>query len=216
MTKISDLILEDNGDVLGRMLDHVFITSLTNGTLPEGAYHRYLVYEGAFVETAISIFAFATAKAPDLEARRWMVGVQDALVREQIPYFDAYYARFRIDTDIPMPRDVCAFDEGMLKIAQEGDFLEIVTSMFAAEWMYWTWCSRAARADIADPHIRQWIDLHADSSFEAQARWLKFAIDRYAEPGDRPRLSALFGHVTELEISFHTAPLIKQTEGADA
>ena len=93
-----------------------------------------------------------------------------------------------------------AFDRGMLEIARQGSFTDIVTAMFAAEWMYWTWCSRAASREIADPHIRRWVDMHADEAFAAQARWLKTMIDRHAGPGDLARLSAIFGRVTELEI----------------
>ncbi|WGH79605.1 TenA family protein [Jannaschia ovalis] len=214
MTALSDLILADNVEGLDRMLDHPFVRGIEDGTLPAGAYHRYLVYEGAFVETAIAIFAYATAKAPDLAAKRWLIGVQDALAREQMPYFEEIFAALGVDTGISIPDAVRAFDDGMLRIARDGDFAEIVTAMFAAEWMYWTWCSRAASRPIADPHIRRWVELHAGADFEAQARWLKAAIDDRAIPADRARLSAVFGHVTALEIAFHDAPLAPETQDA--
>ena len=208
MSLLSDLILEDNADVLARMLTHPFVQAIADGTLPEGVYHRYLVYEGAFVDTAISIFAYATAKAPDLEAKRWLIGVQDALVRDQMTYFEQSFDELGVETGITIPEAVRAFDQGMIDLARDGDFTEIVTAMFAAEWMYWSWCSEAAERAIADPHVRRWVDLHADDAFAAQARWLKAAIDRYAVPRDRERLSAVFRRVTELEIDFHTAPMI--------
>ncbi|MDG4647493.1 TenA family protein [Roseibacterium sp. SDUM158017] len=216
MTALSDLILRDNAEVLARMLAHPFVRAVAEGTLPASAYHRYLVHEGAFVETAISIFAFATAKAPDLEAKRWLVGVQDALVRDQIPYFEQSFTELGVQTGIPVPEAVRAFDSGMLDLAREGDFLQIVTAMFAAEWMYWTWCSAAASREIADPHVRRWVDLHADDTFAAQARWLKAAIDRHGDPRDRERLGAVFGRVTELEIAFHDAPLAADKETSHA
>ncbi|MEM9250171.1 MAG: TenA family protein [Pseudomonadota bacterium] len=197
------------------MLAHPFIAQIEDGTLPPPAYHRYLVYEGAFVDTAISIFAYATAKAPDLDAKRWLVGVQKALAGAQMSYFEESFAALDIETGIPLPEAVRAFDSGMLEIARDGDFIEIVTAMFAAEWMYSTWCSRAAKRDIADPHIRRWVELHAEDAFAAQALWLKAAIDRYGRDADRGRLSAVFGQVTALEIAFHTAPLtFEEAKGA--
>jgi thiaminase/transcriptional activator TenA len=216
MTTLSDRILAQNGDVLGQMLGHEFVRRIAEGRLSADAYGRYLVYEGAFVETAISIFAYATAKAPNLAVKRWLVAVQQELASEQMTYFERTFAELGIDADIPVPREVTAFDGGMLEIAREGDFLEIVAAMFAAEWMYWTWCSRAAGADIADPHIRQWIDLHANEAFAAQARWLKDTIDRHGGPADLDRLSAVFRHVTELEIAFHDAPISAHPERTDA
>ncbi len=207
MTALSDAILNDNAGVLDEMLTHPFVLAIANGSLPDAAYHRYLVYEGAFVETAISIFAYATAKAPDLEAKHKLVEVQRALVRDQIPYFEKSYQSLCVAQDIALPDAVRAFDRGMLKIAEQGDFIEIVTAMFAAEWMYWTWCKAAAAQPIPTPHVREWIDLHAAPEFEAQARWLKGSIDRYAVPADLSRLCAVFKRVTELEIAFHHAPL---------
>jgi thiaminase/transcriptional activator TenA len=216
MRALSDLILEDNSEVLGRMLAHPFVRALGDGTLPPGAYDRYLVYEGAFVETAISIFAYATAKAPNLRAKRWLIGVQDALARDQMPYFERSFAELGIATDVALPPAVRAFDEGMRALARDGDFPEIATAMFAAEWMYWRWCTDAAARGIADGHVRQWVELHAGADFAAQARWLKDAVDRHGAPRDRRRLGAVFGRVMELEIAFHDAPLAVIAGRSDA
>ena len=159
------------------------------------------------METAISIYAYATAKAPDLAAKRWLIGIQDALARDQMPYFEETFADLSIEPETAIPELVQVFGQGMLEVARTGDFVEIVTAMFAAEWMYWTWCSRASECSIADPCVRRWVELHADADFAAQARWLKEAVDHHAEPEDRSRLSAVFRRVMELEIAFHHAPL---------
>lgn len=216
MTSISDQILSQNTAILEEMLSHPFITSLTQGTLSEAAYHRYLVYEGAFVETAISIFAHATLKATDLSDKRWLIDVQKALAQDQMTYFEDSFAACSIDTAIPIPRAVSDFDCGMLEIAQKGHYADILTAMFAAEWMYWTWCSRAALGKIANTHMRRWVDLHADEAFAAQARWLKQSIDRHADSEDLSRLSHVFARVIELEIAFHTAPLDAEEARAHA
>ena len=41
MSKVSDLILEENVDILGRMLNHPFVNAIFDGSLPADAYHRY-------------------------------------------------------------------------------------------------------------------------------------------------------------------------------
>lgn len=216
MTLLSDRILSENAAILQRMLTHPFVEAMANGTLPAPAYRRYLVYEGAFVETAIAIFAHATIKAPDLEAKRWLIGVQRALADEQMAYFEQSYAELGIDRSIAIPAAVVAFDRGMLRIAETGDFAELITAMFAAEWMYWTWCARVAAMPVADAHRRRWVEMHAGADFAAQARWLKESIDRHAGPDDFRRLSAVFARVTELEIAFHHAPLDRIAEGSGA
>lgn len=216
MTSISDQILSRNAPLLEQMLAHPFVTQISDNTLPKEAYHRYLVFEGAFVETAISIFALATLKAPDLKSKRWLIGVQQALANDQMAYFEETFEALGIDADILVPSAVTEFDQGMLEIAQRGDFLDIVTAMFAAEWMYLQWCRRAAGQTMRDTHVRRWVDLHADADFAAQAHWLKDTIDRHAHADDLERLAALFGRVTELEIAFHSAPFETAQENTDA
>lgn len=206
----SERLLADNAAVFEAMVGHRFVTDIATDRLPAPVFDRYLAYEGAFVETAVRIFAFAVAKAPDVEAQRHLIAVLDALAHGQIGYFETTFAARGIHPaahDLSHPA-VAAFRDGMLAIASGGGYLDIVTAMFAAEWMYWTWCRATAPSPLADPHIREWVDLHAADDFAAQARWLRDQID--AAGPDLPesemaRLSRLFGHVLDLEIAFHEA-----------
>jgi thiaminase/transcriptional activator TenA len=207
---LSDDILQANEGILNEMLTHRFVEDICADRLPPDVFQRYIAYEGAFVETAISIFAYAVARAPDMEARRWMIGVLDTLANEQIPYFEERYQTLGIAAFADLPPQAAAFDGGMHELAKQGDFLEIATAMFAAEWMYWSWSKRATTCHISNPDLKAWIALHVDKTFAAQALWLKQAIDRYSSANDMQRLSAIFAKVTRLEIGFHHAPYIAQ------
>lgn len=207
---LSERILRENAAVFEEMVNHRFVTDIENDRLLDTVFDRYLVYEGAFVDTAISIFALAAAKAVTIEQKRWLIGVLDALANQQIAYFERTLAARGIDAaqfDLTEPR-VEAFRAGMLEIAERGGFLDSVVAMYAAEWMYWTWSKRAAAASIADPLVREWVAMHVDDAFAAQAKWLKEQIDA-ADAGldeaKRTRLSAIFGRVQALEIAFHDA-----------
>jgi thiaminase/transcriptional activator TenA len=175
-------------------------------------FRRYVVYEHAFVETAILIFAQALLKAPDLTARRWLCGVLHGLSGEQLSYFDRAFAALNVAPQAPgngLPAFVSAFDRGMLQVAETGSYLDILTIMLAAEWMYATWCGRAHQTPISDPEIADWVRLHVTPKFLAQADWLKTQLDTAAPHVDEARfkrLSGLFGHALRLEIDFHTAP----------
>jgi thiaminase/transcriptional activator TenA len=149
-------------------------------------------------------------KAPGIAEQRWLIGVPKALAEDQIGYFEETFSRLGIEPasfDLSQP-SVAAFRIGMLRIADDGDYPDIVTAMFAAEWMYWHWCTRASMCPISDPVLRRWVDLHAEEAFADQARWLKREVDRAGEVPDelrRRRLSAIFGTALRLEIDFHTA-----------
>lgn len=210
---LSAQILRENTQVLDKMLSHRFVEDIKADRLPKDVFERYLVFEGAFVDTAISIFAFAAAKAENIAQKRWLIGVLDALANQQIAYFEKTYADRGIDPadhDCAMPQ-VAAFRDGMLEIARDGGFLDTVAAMFAAEWMYWTWSKDAARRQISDPLLKEWVDLHAHPDFAAQALWLKAELDAAGEgmsKAERSLLSGIFGRAQSLEIAFHDAPYL--------
>ncbi len=112
---LSERFLRENAAVFEAMVSHRFTTDIERGLLPAEAFDRYLVYEGAFVDTAISIFALATAKAGTIKQKRWLIGVLDALANRQVAYFERTFAQRGIKPerfDLAEPR-VEAFRAGM-------------------------------------------------------------------------------------------------------
>lgn len=207
---LSERILRENEIIFDAMVRHRFTKDIEGGHLPSEVFDRYLVYEGGFVDTAISIFALATAKASTIEQKRWLIGVLDDLANQQIAYFERTLAARAIDPSTFNLRDarVKAFCSGMLDIAEKGVFLDAIVAMFAAEWMYWTWAKRVAAAAIADPLLKEWVAMHAGDTFAKQAGWLKHQIDQAGASlvdVEQARLSAIFGRVQALEIAFHDA-----------
>lgn len=207
---LSHRMLAEEAASFDAMVAHPFVRDLAADRLPEAAFDRYLLIEGAFVETAIAIFGYAVAKASDLDDRRKLIASLDGLAHGQMDYFRDAYARRGLVPDPALQSDprVAAFRDGMLAIARDGDFADIITAMFAAEWMYWTWCDAHRDAILRDPMRRDWIALHAAPDFRDQARWLRDRVDCLGADlsADRQQaLIALFGHVQRLEIGFHDA-----------
>jgi thiaminase/transcriptional activator TenA len=210
---LSDEILTQTRDIWDAMQSHRFVRDIEDDQLDPAVFRRYLAYENAFVETAILIFGYSLVKAPGLEEQRWLIGVLRALSEQQIPYFRRAFDNLDMPErewrDIALPPTVAAFRDGMLAMAAHGPYLDGITAMFAAEWMYWTWCKRAAGRTISDPVLRRWVDLHAAEEFADQAWWLRQQIDLFGAelgPRSRSRLTGIFRRAIELEIDFHTAP----------
>ena len=207
---LSERMLTEEAAAFDAMVTHPFVRDLAADTLPDAAFDRYLLIEGAFVEPAIAIFGYAVAKAGDLQDRRKLIASLDALAHGQMDYFRDAYARRGLAPDPALQADprVAGFRDGMLAIARDGDFADIITAMFAAEWMYWTWCTAHRDAALSDPMRQDWIALHAAPEFRAQAQWLKEKVDAFGRDLPEARsaeLVALFGKVQRLEVAFHTA-----------
>jgi thiaminase/transcriptional activator TenA len=205
---LSERIRAANSDVWDAMQAHRFVVEIEQDRLPAPAFKAYLIYECDFVETAMLIFGHMLIKAPGLVERRWLAGVLQSLAVDQIGYFEAAFAALgvtRADREQLLPASVVAFREGMLAIARDGTYLDGVAIMLAAEWMYATWCKRAAGRPIRDVVINQWVGLHAAPAFLAQADWLRRQIDA-ADPAQEAALGQRFRRALELEIAFHGAP----------
>ncbi|KNC05859.1 TenA family transcriptional regulator [Pantoea sp. RIT-PI-b] len=218
MNSFTDQLLQQHPALWQAMQQHQFVLDIERNQLPETAFKRYLVFEGNFVATAINIFALAVSKAPDIRQQRWLIGVLNALVDTQIAWFEEVLARRNINPadyphDVP---GVTAFRDGMLQVAQQGSFAEIITLMFGAEWMYYHWCARVSAQPLLDDDIRRWIDMHAEEEFHQQALWLKTELDRCAQDlseAEKNRLSLLYGQVLQWEIDFHSAAYLSAGEG---
>lgn len=202
----------ENADLWEAMQRHRFVTDIEQDRLPEDTMRRYFFFEYAFVETAVLIFAHALLKAPGFAAQRKLIGTLHALAEKQLVWFQECFTALGIDAEAadarPLPAAVARFANGMLEIAHEGDYAAIITVMLAAEWMYATWCQRAARGMISAPLLRAWVDLHAAAEFTAGADWLRAEVDRAGAGLDAASwqgLSRLFRQALILEIDFHNA-----------
>lgn len=210
MLSFTDQLLEQHQQVWQEMQQHRFVRDIEQDQLPESVFNRYLVFEGNFVATAIAIFALAVSKAPDIRQQRWLIGVLNALVDTQIAWFETVLARRDIHPE-EYPADlpgVTTFRDGMLQVAQQGSYAEIITLMFGAEWMYYHWCKRVSEQSQQDADVRRWVDMHAEEEFHQQALWLKAELDACASIlsiEEKQRLSTLYGTVLQWEIDFHTA-----------
>jgi thiaminase/transcriptional activator TenA len=208
-TTHTERLLAANAGPWQAMQEHRFVVDIERNRLPVDTFNRYLAYEGRFVETAIGIFGHALIKAPAIAQKHWLIGVLNALSTEQVPYFDRTFAALALPaprSDARLPAGVTAFDTGMLEIAQQGRYEDVIVAMLTAEWMYGTWCTRANRTPHDNGYIRDWVALHADATFNAQVQWLKAQVNGWsAEQFDFERSSAIFAKVLALEIDFHSA-----------
>ena len=208
---LSQRLLAANRGVWNEMQAHRFVRDIEADALPRPVFARYIAYEHGFVETAILIFGHAMLKAHDFTARRWLCGVLHALSGKQLGYFDRVFAALGTEPSRlgPAPPSAAAFGRFMLGVAETGSYLDILTVMLAAEWMYATWCSQASQRPISDPDIAEWVQMHAAPEFRAQADWLRAGVDAGGADIDAAafrRLSDLFGTALRLEVDFHAAP----------
>jgi thiaminase/transcriptional activator TenA len=209
----SDWLRAENQATWDAMVGHRFCRDMASDQLPEPAFVRYLRYEHGFVRAAIGIFAYALARAPTAADQDHLIGVLGALAGEQENYFRRTFARLGLDLKPvepdALPGAAWGLREGVLAIAAEGRYAEILAAMLAAEWMYLTWCEAAHARGPRREAPADWIRLHIEPAFCGQVTWLMRRLDQLG-PGlparEQERCAANFGRVLALEIAFHDAP----------
>jgi thiaminase (transcriptional activator TenA) len=209
----SDWLQAKNQATWDAMVTHRFCRDLASDRLSEAAFVRYLRFEHAFVRAAIGIFAYALAKAPTAVDQDHLISVLAGLAGEQEDYFRRAFARLGLDpaplAPDALPEAARGLREGVLTIAAEGSFAEILTAMLAAEWMYLTWCEQAHDRGPRREAPADWIRLHVEPAFRDQVEWLRRRIDELGPAlatGQQARCAEHFGRILALEIAFHDAP----------
>ena len=195
-----------------KMINHRFTKDIAAGTLSDNVFKRYLHLEYSFVRSAITIFSYALAKAPSLDDQDRLVAILYALVNDQEKYFKETFNSLGIKdldvTRIKLKGKAALLRDGAIGIAETCSFIEILSAMLAAEWMYLTWCRKAAVGNSTGL-MKSWIILHITNDFSEQVNWI---INRVNELGMSASFDVQeacakhFGNMLEWEIAFHDAP----------
>jgi thiaminase/transcriptional activator TenA len=200
----------DNWD---RMLDHRFVAECTAGSIDPAVYQTYLEQEFAFVETAAVSLGSAVVNAPSFDEVRRFAHALYGLVTDQREYFARAFAEFGVDqwTDPDLLPETRHLSDVVSRGSTTPGYAESLAPMAAAEWLYATWCRRAASEGAVDSGslVGEWISLHDDSAFQDHAAWLRDQLDRVGptvSPERQRDVAYLFGRTVELEVAFHTAP----------
>ena len=209
----SDWVRSRSDPLWDRMVQHRFTLDVKSDRLPPDVWRRYLLYEHAFVETAVTIFGYALVKAPSVAEQVRLSTVLHELTTKQIDYFDRVFEHLDVSPDerqvANVPTAVSSFRDGMLALAAHGTYEEIIGGMAAAEWMYLTWCTSAHEQSHSDATVADWVALHVTPQFADQVAWLRDQLDRYGPELPRRHqegVARAFRHALELEIEFHHAP----------
>ena len=198
------------GDTWEAIVGHRFFREIAADTVDARVFGRYLGVEYGFVDTAAAALGYAVAKAPSFVERRHLAMGLYGLVTEQERFFVRAFAEMGAKPRPHGEREPLSapLHDLFLAVARDEGYEEILACTLAAEWMYLTWCSAAAKQPSARKPIRDWVGLHAGGPFAQSVGWVRGEIDRRGPllpPARQSRLSALFEQALAAEIPFHDA-----------
>ncbi|MFB9840627.1 hypothetical protein, partial [Actinoallomurus acaciae] len=93
-----------------------------------------------------------------------------------------------------------------LSAAREGGYPAVMTVLFAAESLYFTWCVRAHEGGgVPAGPIGEWVSLHAGDAFREGVDALAAQVDALSADVPDERLARWFAGMLDAEIAFHDA-----------
>lgn len=135
-----ELWAESVAPVYARILDHPFLTGLTDGTLPREAFAHFVVQDSHYLRDYARALAVCAAKAPgEEEVRAFADDAIGALAAEQGMHAEFLTAFGRSAAEaaaLPVLPTTRAYTSYLLATAYGGSFAEAVAAVLPCYWVY--------------------------------------------------------------------------------
>jgi len=155
--------------IYAAILEHPFVTGLTDGTLPRDAFAFYVVQDALYLRDYAKTLAIVSGKAPDTAGIELFARHAAEIITEERALHDSLMGDLGIDpaaadTAEPAPTTL-AYGSYLLATAQAGSYAEGVGVVLPCYWIYYEVGRELVRRGSANPQYQKWIDTYADDSY---------------------------------------------------
>lgn len=191
-----------------KTLHHPFVTELGNGTLPLEKFQFYMCQDYVFLIEYSRALAFATAKAPDLEAMGRFANLLDATLNREMTLHREFASQCGIRAAVLAQTKAAptthAYTRHIVSVAALGDFAETMAVLLPCQWGYCEIGQMLARkGKLVDvPFYSQWIEMYASPEFAALAAWLRDLLNLFGGTVREERLQEIFTISVKYEYLF--------------
>lgn len=191
---------------------HPFVTGLGDGTLPRGAFLRYLAQDYVFLIHFARAWALAVVKAETLDEMRAASATVGALVNQEMGLHVRICAEaglHDLEATVEAPQNL-AYTRYVLEAGYSGDLLDLLAALAPCVMGYGEIGARLLAEGPAAPY-RDWIETYGGPDYQQLCRDVGALIDgalarRLGETPERlPRWAGLqtrFTNATRLEAGF--------------
>lgn len=206
---LSDELRAGVESIWEKVVTHPFVTQMADGSLDRRIFDIYFDQDYLFLRDWAILLSLATAKAPDFDAARELVGfLHLGLGGEEGLFQEAFRERGLSREDVkglqylPTTQHYSGY---LRTLAYEGTFTEVAATLLAVEWPYLDWAERAQQAGKKprDRYYQTWIDIHTSPGMSGFVAWLRSVVDGCAPtPEQREKLRKIFLDVLRYEYQF--------------
>ena len=196
-----DVLWADVDGIYGAVLEHPFVTGLTDGTLPHETFRHYIVQDAHYLRGYARALAVCAARAPGQdELAMFAEHAGGAIAAERELHADLLgglgltSAQAR---ELPVQPATQAYLSYLLHACYGGSYAEGVAAVLPCYWIYGRVGEHLLAAGSPDPLYRRWIEMYGGAEFGAVVEAVLGAVDRIGETASPRELGLMRRH-------FHT------------
>jgi thiaminase (transcriptional activator TenA) len=182
-------------DVYAEILDHPFLTGLTDGSLPQEAFRFYVVQDALYLREFARALAIAAARAPSEDDILMFSRHATGALEVERSLHAGFFREFGLsDREVAMTRlapTTLAYTSYLLSVAYSGSFTETVAVLLPCYWIYWQVGRTLLEKGSPDPLYQRWIDTYGGEEFGAVVSEVLALTDRVGVDlgaGERERM----------------------------
>jgi thiaminase/transcriptional activator TenA len=206
------------GDIYRAILAHPFLTGLTDGSLPHGAFAFYVVQDALYLRQYAQALAAVASRAHDAAGTEMFARHAADAVAVERALHESLLTDLGIDPASagaaePAPANL-AYTSYLLAATCGGSYADGVGAVLPCYWIYWEAGKELQRRGSPDPRYQRWIDTYGGQEFGAAVRAVLAVADELGPglaPRERERVHQHFRVTSRYEWMFWDMGYRKQT-----
>ncbi len=170
----TETLWRDMAPVHAAIMEHPFVRGLTDGSLPEDAFARYVVQDAIYLRDYARALALCGVRAGEVDDLRMFCRHAAEAVDVERELHDRLMAELGLDpTEAARaePNPTCVgYTSFLLQACAVRERHEAVAAVLPCYWIYWEVGKALAAAGSPDPRYAAWIATYGGDEFAAAAR----------------------------------------------
>jgi thiaminase/transcriptional activator TenA len=194
--KFTDTLRKKAHAIWEANFNHPFVLGIGDGSLDEEKFKLYLAQDYVYLKDFSRFLAIAAAKSPDLDAMGRFSDLLGLTLKVEMNLHRSICSDFGISSEQlerTEPAPYClGYSSYLLRIAYEGDFLDILAAFLPCEWGYVEIGTRLkARGLPHHPRYAKWIETYTSPEFQELTEFTKSLLNQLAEGAHQAKLDRL-------------------------
>lgn len=173
-TPFTDDLWRSIDSVYDEILDHPFLSGLTDGSLPKDRFRHYVLQDALYLRDYARALNLAGVRADDETTLVMFSEHAAGAIQVERSLHDGFLADLGVPEDevdrTPAAPTTLAYTSYLLRTASLGDYPEVLGAVLPCYWIYAEVGKALLERGSPDPMYKKWIDTYGGEDFGALVR----------------------------------------------